>query len=211
MHLKKEESRREICGFGRSCVLNVPKSLENWSTSAAVGGVLGAPTTVKSLLSKNAADFVEYESFKNILGNNAPKKFEDFKNLKYNSGDWYDFNVYADSIQREELTPFADFNLYKQICKEIDDLIIGQIAGGEIKITMRSHHFTNRIIGSESQNRNGVEVKDVLRTLRTQPKYDREKDSFVYTLDGVCKVSINPHTGKLIQVNPLPLRKEAEK
>ena len=82
--MKKEESRREICGFGRSCVLNVPKSFENWITSAAAGGVVGAPTTVKSLLSKNAADFVEYENFKKIIGDDFPYDLDSFKKMKYN-------------------------------------------------------------------------------------------------------------------------------
>ena len=194
-----------------NAVLNVPKSLENWLTSAAIGGILSGPLSVKSILSKNAADFAEYESFKKKLGNNAPKTFADFRELKYNSGNWYDYNIYADSIQRGELTPFADFNLYKQVCKETDSLIVGQTVGGGVKITMRSHHFTNRVIGSESENRSGVEVKDILKTLKTQPKYDKEKDSFVYVLNGVCKVTVNPYTGKLIQVNPLSSKKEVKK
>ena len=88
---------------------------------------------------------------------------------------------------------------------------MGQVVGGGVKITMRSHHFTNRIIGSEYDNRNGVEVEDVLKALKTQPKYDKEKDSLVYVLNGVCKVSVNPYTGKLIQVNPLSSKKEVKK
>lgn len=49
-----------------NAVLNVPKSLENWLTSAAIGGVLSAPVSVKSILSKNAADFVEHKNFDGI-------------------------------------------------------------------------------------------------------------------------------------------------
>ena len=92
LHLEKEESRREICGFGRSCVLNVPKSFENWITSAAAGGVVGAPTTVKSLLSKNAADFVEYENFKKIIGDDFPYDLDSFKKMKYNEPEKWEYS-----------------------------------------------------------------------------------------------------------------------
>ena len=35
----------------------------------------------------------------------------------------------------------------------------------------------------------------------------KEKDSLVYILEGVCRVSVNSNTGKLIQVNPLSSKK----
>ena len=92
LHLEKEESRREICGFGRSCVLNVPKSFENWITSAAVGGILGASTTVKSLLSKNVEDFVEYENFKKIIGDDFTYDLDSFKKMKYNEPEKWEYS-----------------------------------------------------------------------------------------------------------------------
>lgn len=68
--MKKEESRGEIRGFGRSCVLNVPKSFENWITSAAVGGILSAPIATGTIVIKNGKivpGFMEAERYKQTI------------------------------------------------------------------------------------------------------------------------------------------------
>ena len=116
LHLEKEESRGEIRGFGRSCVLNVPKSFENWITSAAVGGILGAPTTVKSLLSKNVEDFVEYENFKKIIGDDFTYDLDSFKKMKYNEPEKY--SRVLGFYNYKKVVPKAEYSDYQKILIE---------------------------------------------------------------------------------------------
>ena len=58
----------------------------------SAGGILGAPTTVKSLLSKNAADFVEYENFKKIIGDDFTYDLDSFKKMKYNEPEKWEYS-----------------------------------------------------------------------------------------------------------------------
>ena len=105
--MKKEESRREICGFGRSCVLNVPKSLENRLTSAAVGGVLSAPFSVKSILSKNMPNVYNdwYVKHKEDFGENTPNTFAEYEKMMYNKGKNKELKEIKEKIKFIERTP----------------------------------------------------------------------------------------------------------
>ena len=72
----------------------VPESFESWLTSAAVGGILSAPISVKSLLSKNVADIVEYENFKKIIGDDFTYDLDSFEKMKYNEPEkWQMINL----------------------------------------------------------------------------------------------------------------------
>lgn len=115
--------------------------------------------------------------------------------------------AYKQSIKLGELTPLAGFELYEEISEEIDKRLIGITTSNGIKIKSKSYHFIARVIGSISQRRNGVPLESVLLALTVPDRIDPIKEnengrSQRFILKGVCAVTVNPDTGKLIQVNP---------
>ncbi len=153
-----------------------------------------------------SADLKQYEQYKQLLGNNAPKSFKEFQNIKYDDSLYSMFKGYANSIKTGELTPLADFELYKDISNEIDSKLVGITTSNGIKITGKSKHFIARTIGSVEQRRSGVSVEhsldallhpDEIRAVKVLKNGKSQK--FV---GKNCFVTINPDTGNLVQVNP---------
>ena len=73
------------------------------------------------------------------------------------------------------------------------------------KISGKSDHFTNRIIGSVDQRRSGVSVDDVIDALKnpvTVTSRTGENLTSVRYVGKAATVTINPDTGNLIQTNP---------
>lgn len=151
-------------------------------------------------------DEKQYKKYKSILGKKAPKTLEEFKKIKYNKDEWNLFKAYSSSIKRGELTPLADFDLYKQINQEIETSIIGLTTSSGIKITDRSNHFVARVIGSIEQRRNGVSIDEIISTIKSPVEVmpiRQNKNGRSQKLKGkTCAVTINPDTGNLIQTNP---------
>lgn len=159
-----------------------------------------------------SADRKQYKSYKDMLGKNAPSKFEEFQELKYGD-DWNAFKAYARSIKSGELTPLADFKLYKDTSMEIDKSLVGQITSNGIEIKGKSNHFIARVIGSVEQKITGVDIQDIYEAL-TNPNTDilpiktySNGRSQKFRFNGV-EVSVNPDSGNLIQVNPLKRSKK---
>ena len=116
--------------------------------------------------------------------------------------------AYNRAIEIGELTPMASFELYQAISKEIDDVIVGKTTSNGISITGKSDHFIARVIGSISQRRSGVSIDDIVLALTNPDRVDPPVQGSVgrsqrFIKSHVCAVTINPDTGKLIQVNPL--------
>lgn len=88
-----------------------------------------------------------YAKYQQVLGDNTPT-IEDFAKIRYNEDDWKAFKAYTSSIKTGELTPFANFKLYQNISKEMDEKIIGIVTSNGIKITGKSNHSIARVIGS---------------------------------------------------------------
>ena len=147
------------------------------------------------------SDKKQFEEYQKILGKNAPKTFAKFQELKYNSGDWELFKAYKRGISSGELTPLADFGLYKETSQKIDKLLIGQKTVDGLTIKSKSYHFISRTIGSIEQRRPGVSVEQSLESL-TKGKTREYANSRGYYIKGKCLVTFNVETGKLIQVNP---------
>ena len=153
------------------------------------------------------SDKKQYERYTNVLGKKQVGSFADFQNLKYNSNEWEQFKDYAKSIKIGEITPFADFNLYKQISREIEEKLIGITTSNGIVITSKSKHFIARVIGSVEQRRNGVSVDNCYTVLTSNQseilpvRAVENNKSQKFRYNGF-EVSINPDTGQLIQVNP---------
>ena len=153
-----------------------------------------------------AADRRQYGDYRRLLGRNAPESFDKFRELKYNGDEWETFRDYAKSVEIGELSPLADFNLYRETSRQIDELLVGLITADGTEITGKSKHFIARTIGSVEQRRNGVPIEDALEAL-TSPEEIREirvgaDGRSKRYFGGTCIVSVNPDTGNLIQDNP---------
>ncbi|MBR3963755.1 MAG: hypothetical protein IKK14_09575 [Oscillospiraceae bacterium] len=121
-------------------------------------------------------------------------------NLRYNSGEWEQYEDYADSVIKGDLSAFADFELYKIIDEEIEDSLVGIVANGGIRIKGKSSGFVNDVIGSVDAKKSGVEISDIHKALKTNPV--KIGDDWCYSLDGVCRVYVNATDGNLEEVNP---------
>ena len=153
-----------------------------------------------------SADRRQYGGYRRLLGRNAPESFDKFRELKYNGDEWETFCDYAKSVEKEELSPLTDFDLYRETSRQIDELLVGLITADGTEITGKSKHFIARTIGSYTQQRNGVPLEDALEAL-TSPEEIREirvgaNGRSKKYLGKNCMVSVNPDTGLLIQDNP---------
>ena len=157
------------------------------------------------LHSQDQAELAEIQA---VLGENAPKTLEEFQELKYNSGQWWLFQIYQSEIVNGKLSPLADFPLFLKVGDEADSLLVGATTFDGIQITDKGIHFSSRAIGSIEERRSGVNLEDVLEAL-TNPnakilpiKYDKYGQPGQKYRYGNVEVTINPETGKLIQTNP---------
>ncbi len=152
-----------------------------------------------------AKDKAQYEKIQKNLGKNAPRSFQDFQNIKY-GGDYDTFKAYSRSMKSGELTPLADFELYKNTSKQIDGSLVGIKTSEGVVITGKSDHFISRVIGSVEQRRSGVEIEAIKDALQSPSKISKKESkkgtSVLYTGKHIA-VSVNPDTGILIQTNPV--------
>lgn len=152
-----------------------------------------------------SSDRKQFERYKTILGKNAPKTFSKFREIKY-SDDWDAFKSYSRAIKSGELTPLADFDLYKSTSKEIDTVLVGKTASNGIVVSGKSNHFIARTIGSVEQKRNGVAPDDafdaIVNPQNINPVKLSQNGNSQRFKGKKCYVTINPDTGMLIQTNP---------
>lgn len=155
-----------------------------------------------------------YAKYQEILGDNAPS-IEEFAKIRYNKDDWKAFKSYTSSIKSGELTPLADFKLYKNISKEMDQKLIGIVTSNGIKVTGKSNHSIARVIGSVEQRRSGVSVAEVLDALTSEsaeilPVKELKNGKSQKFKNQKVEVTINPDAGNIIQVNPTHNRKKVQ-
>lgn len=160
----------------------------------------------KQLMNYNKrADEKQYDRYREILGENSPKSLDEFQAIKY-SDKWNCLKAYLRAIKSGELTPLADFNLYKSTSLQLDEKLIGQITNNGILINGKSDHFIARTIGSVEQRRNGVTIQETLDALINPEKIDEVRvntnGKSQRFIGKTAIVTINPDTGILIQVNP---------
>lgn len=157
----------------------------------------------------------EFSKYSNILGIKSPS-IEEFAKIKYNDIEWKMFKAYVSSIKTGELSALADFELYKNISKEMDEKLLGAVTSNNITITGKSNHSIARVIGSIEQKRNGVQVSDILDALTNKdseilPVKEMKNGKSQKFRNKVVEVSVNPDTGNIIQVNPVHTRKKKVK
>lgn len=157
------------------------------------------------VLKTTYADTKQWKRYVDELGSNAPATLKDFQVLKHGD-DWQAFQSYARSIKIGELTPLADFNLYRKKSLEIDTALVGQVAQNGLEIKGKSKHYIARAIGSVSQRRSGVETQDALDALLHPTTVDPiriNSNGRSQRFKGKnCYVTVDPDTGILIQTNP---------
>ena len=155
-----------------------------------------------------------YVKYQQVLGDNSPS-IEEFAKIQYNEDDWKAFKAYTSSIKSGELTPLADFKLYQNISKEMDEKLVGIVTSNGITITGKSNHSIARVIGSVEQRRSGVSADDVLDALTNKdaeilPVKELKNGKSQKFKNQKVEVSINPDTGNVIQVNPTHDRKKVK-
>ena len=91
--------------------------------------------------------------------------------------------------------------LYKTIDEEIEDSLVGIVANGGVKISGKSAHFTNQVIGSIYTGKSGVEIENIQKALKTKPQVLDE--ILYYTLDDICEVWVDSSTGTVTNVYSL--------
>lgn len=197
---------------GKTYLVPDDMTYEQWQQS--VDDKYGAGTWEKErkMLLNRASDMEQFKRYKTVLGKeNMPKTFDKFRDMKYNNSvEWNMLKSYKRAIQTGELTHLADFELYKNISKEIDKTLVGITTQNGIVITGKSNHFIARTIGSVEQRRNGVEIDVSLKTLinpkRVDDKVNNNNGVSQRFIGDSAAVTVNPVTGNLIQVNPLKQR-----
>lgn len=205
---RKEKERQSMDGKAKA-----PEILPDGRKAEDVNRVVDAYT---QFLKEQEADAKveklrygkEFEELKESLGENAPKTLEDFRDLKYSSGDWEQFQSYRKAIESGKLSAMADFDLYKKTSGDIDKMLVGVTTSNGIQIKSKSDYFIARVIGSVEERQSGVDLNDVLSVL-TDPntKVFAEKIASNGTVSqkfklGNIEVTVNPKTGKLIRVRP---------
>jgi len=149
----------------------------------------------------------EYEKYRQILGEEAPKTLKEYKELKYNNSKlWEDIKIFADSKASGRIAQNATFKQWIDIVNKVNDKIVGITTPNGIKILELSHHGVERFIG-DGEKRIGVSVESVsdalsnpleIKDVKTD-KLGRKSQKFV---GEKATVSINPETGNIIQTNP---------
>ena len=155
------------------------------------------------------ADKNQYEKYKSVLGKEAPKSIEAFQELKYtDSKKWELFKDYTKSRSTNMISSFTSFEDYQSMKSSIDNSIIGLVTSNGIRIIGQSKHFIERVFGTTKDPktdlpRSGVELVDIKDALLKGSIRTRASDpNSIKFITDKCIVSINPHTGNLIQVNP---------
>ncbi len=178
-------------------------SKQNYRIKAAGGRqVQPAKTNGRATAYKNE----QYKAYEADLGKNMVSKSE-FARIMSDRAEKKLFAHYSDAIKRGDVSPLADYGLYRRTAMELQDKCVGLVTSNGVKLEKRSLHCIDRVIGSVEQRRSGITVDDVVNTLispdaEVRPvRYSKTAASqkFIYKN---AEVTINPITKTLIQVNP---------
>jgi len=148
----------------------------------------------------------QYASYEANLGKNMVSKSE-FTRIMSDRSEKKLFTHYSEAVKRGDVSPLADYGMYRKTAMELQDKCVGLTTSNGIKLKRRSFHCIDRVIGSVEQRRNGITVDDVVKAL-TSPEAEirpvrysgtSASQKFIYKN---AEVTINPVTMTLIQVNP---------
>ena len=170
---------------------------------------------------KNAsADRVQYEKYRDQLGDSVAKTFAEFQEMKYNRVDEYRLlKQYAKDVRTGWVSPLSGFENYRNLYNRIQAEIVGRTAADGTVITGQVPHFMQRVIGTMVDpqklkdelkviRRSGVDVDDIIEAVFSPVEIGsvqvrKSGKRSVKLIGERCAVTINPDTGDLIQTNPL--------
>lgn len=161
-------------------------------------------------------DLKQYESYKEVLGSEAPKTLQDFQDLKYNDiKEWSTMKDYFKARTKGYISAFSSYGDYKAVKKELSNKIIGIKTADGLEIKSYSKHMVDRILGTSNdpktgRPRSGTTVDGVLDALinpvtiteTKARKLDKVAETSKKYIGRTTTVSVNPDTGNLIQCNP---------
>ncbi len=148
----------------------------------------------------------QYASYEANLGKNMVSKSE-FTRIMSDRSEKKLFTHYSEAVKRGDVSPLADYGMYRKTAMELQDKCVGLVTSNGVKLEKRSLHSIDRVIGSVEQRRSGITVDDVVKAL-TSPETEirpvrysgtSASQKFIYKN---AEVTINPVTMTLIQVNP---------
>lgn len=154
-------------------------------------------------------DKKQFEKYREVLGNELPRSFDKFQELKYNNvNEWNLTKDYVKSRSNNMISAFTPYSQYKEYKNIIDSEVVGLTTSNGIKVTGQSKHFIERVFGTTedphtNRPRSGVAIDDIKEAILNGKVRIRKNDSdSIKLINDKCIVSINPNTGILIQTNP---------
>ena len=195
---------------GKTYVLDKNMNYDDWYKKYVIDKYdADKAVSLEKTINNKASDKKQYEKYKEVLGKETPETFDKFQELKYNnSKEWELFKDYTKSRSNNMISVFSSFDDYKKYKGLIESDIVGLTTSNGIKITGQSKHFIERVLGTSKdpktgRARDGVEISDISEAIQNGHVRTRKNDpNSVKFISDKCIVSVNPNTGKLIQVNP---------
>ena len=172
--------------------------------------------TEEKKIKNKSSDNKQYEQYKEILVNEAPKTFDNFQDMKYNNGnEWAIMKDYYKARTEGNISSFSSFSDYKKTRKELNDKLVGVKTSDGVEIKSFSKHMIDRILGASNDPKTGLPrsgttidgvldaLKNPLQITETKArKLDKVSETSKKYIGEISTVSINPTTGNLIQSNP---------
>lgn len=164
-------------------------------------------------LRNRSADRAQWKKYRAILGENVPKKLDEFQKMKYNEPEkWELLRTYVRSVKSGMISPLSGFKNYEKIYGEINRNIVGVKTSEGTEVSGQSKHFMERVVGTmkdpkTGRPRSGVTVDGIkdalenpLKVLPVRIASGGDKSQKYIGRNGT--VAINPDSGVLIQCNP---------
>lgn len=159
-------------------------------------------------LKNKASDKKQHEKYKEVLGQDVPKSFDEFQELKYNNNEWSIFEDYYRSRIKGDISAFSGLEDYKSYKVRIEGELVGVKLPNGIEVKSYSKHFVDRVLGASNdpktgRPREGVSIENIKDALENPLQIKEEPRKGSHKIIGErATVSINPETGNLIQCNP---------
>lgn len=166
-----------------------------------------------SKMIRNATiDSKQYNRYKSVAGKSIGN-LADYREMKYNKAEEFELlRNYVNSVKKGMVSPLSGFKNYKKIHDSLEKDVVGIDTTEGVKVTGKSKHFMERVIGTmrdpqTGKPRSGVSVEDISEALTNPVKVNKIKTgksgrrSQKYVGENAT-VTINPDTGVLIQCNP---------
>lgn len=139
---------------------------------------------------------------------NPPKSLAIFEKMQYNNPKEYELmKTYLKSVDTGMMSPLVGYEKYKEYHDRVETELIGITTSNGVTVKSQSKHFLERVFGTiadpshGNRPRTGVELEEIADALKNGSVRQHKNGSYVYHTS-VCSVSVNPDTGKLIQVTP---------